>query len=275
MTTDPDESKTMSNKPTPLSIKGKFDHLNCFLLIVGNARSGSTLLGAAIDAHPSAMISNESSGSWGVWKQMPREKILINIYKNASKMAETSRPSGGYHYQMGSSPVTKIALRVAGNKTWNPSVLLMHGNGKILPDLEKRLGLPVKIIETIRNPFDVIASMHLRSGLPIRDRIRWFFLHCEATAALSERLPPEKFTVCHHADLLADPEAELKRLCGFLDLPACESHVAAVKKILLPQPRKTSAGIDWNSADVAEIKRRMVFFETLTRYVNEAPGSTG
>lgn len=249
-----------------------FDQLKSFLLIVGNARSGSTLLGAAIDAHPCAMISNEAEGSWGLWRGMAREKILTNILQRATRMAVTNRPSEGYHYQIGPSPDAKQHLLVAGDKTWNPSVLLMHGNGDLLSDFEQRLGLPVKILQSVRNPFDVIATMHRRSGLPVRDRIRWFFLHCEATAALSERLPAEKFTVCHHADLLASPEAELKRLCRFLDLASCDAHIAAVKKALLPNPRKTSADIDWDPADVAEIKRRMTGFDTLARYMNESPG---
>ena len=33
--------------------------LRCFVLIVGNARSGSTLLGAALDGHPRAIVDNE------------------------------------------------------------------------------------------------------------------------------------------------------------------------------------------------------------------------
>lgn len=259
------------NDPSSGSAVSKHANLTSFLLIVGNARSGSTLLGAAIDAHPSAVISNESTGSWELWKKMSREQILTHIYDNAMAMAAARRPSEGYHYQIGPAPNDKSAIVVAGDKMWNPSVLLMHGSAKILPDLENRLNVPVKIIEAVRNPFDVIASMHQRSGLPVRDRIRWYFMHCEATAALHERLSAENLTVSHHADLLANPDLELTRLCKFLKLSPCASHIAAVKKALLPQPRKTSARIDWNPADVAEITRRMGDFGTLARYVNEIP----
>jgi hypothetical protein len=264
----------MSTQPTAPFVTSAFDQLKCFLLIVGNARSGSTLLGAALDAHLSAMIGNESEGSWGLWKGMSRAQILMIIRENAERMAGTNRPSEGYQYQIGHPPGAKQNLLVVGDKTWNPSVLFMHGNGDLLPDFEQRAGLPVKVIESVRNPFDVIASMHRRSGLPVRDRTRWFFLHCEATAALGERLPAEKFTVCHHGDFLADPEAEITRLCRFLDLPGCDEHLAAVKKVLLPEPRRTSASITWDPADVAEIKRRMAGFDVLNRYINEGPGFT-
>lgn len=36
----------------------------CFVLIVGNARSGSTLLGAVLDGHPEAVVANESYSSF-------------------------------------------------------------------------------------------------------------------------------------------------------------------------------------------------------------------
>ena len=42
--------------------------LRCFVLIVGNARSGSTLLGAALDGHPRAIVANEMGESMTLWR---------------------------------------------------------------------------------------------------------------------------------------------------------------------------------------------------------------
>lgn len=68
------------NDPSSGSAVSKHANLTSFLLIVGNARSGSTLLGAAIDAHPSAVISNESTGSWELWKKnVPRANPYTHL----------------------------------------------------------------------------------------------------------------------------------------------------------------------------------------------------
>jgi hypothetical protein len=203
------------------------DHLHRFALIVGNARSGSTLLGAVLDGHPRAVIANESASSMALWRDLSAAQILADVLDNAARNAATGRPSEGYSYQIGPPPATKPALLVAGDKVWNPATLILHGNHDLIPSLETRLGVPVAIIHAIRDPFDVIATMHARSGAPVADRIRWYFMHCEAAAAIRDRLPADRFLDSHHEDLLADPPAAIERLCGFLHLPLDPGHVAA------------------------------------------------
>ena len=128
----------------------------------------------------------------------------------------------------------------------------------------------MRLVYAIRNPFDVIATMHRRSGLSIRDRIRWYFMHCEAAEALRERLAA-RFLDSHHASLLADPDAELSRVGDFLALPQDPAHVAAVRETLIERPRRTSDDLEWSPADMADIQSRMADFECLARYADERP----
>jgi len=118
-----------------------------FVLIVGNPRSGSTLLGAAIDAHPLAVVANETEGSVNLWRTLPGPEILRTIYERARANAATGRLSEGYRYQIGPAPDVKPDIRLVGDKTWNPTILTLHGNPGLLPSLEERLcgflGLPV------------------------------------------------------------------------------------------------------------------------------------
>lgn len=244
----------------------KLDHVSRFVLIVGNARSGSTLLGAVLDGHPRVVIANESASSMALWRDLSGEQILADVLDNATLNAASGRPSEGYSYQIGPPPAAKPALSVAGDKVWNPATLLLHGNHELIPSLEARLGVPLAIIHAVRDPFDVIATMHARSGAPVADRVRWYFMHCEAVAAIQERLPPDCFLVSHHEDLLADPPAALARLCGFLQLPVDPGHVAAVQSRLFARPRRTRDGVAWHAADVAAIREGIDRFAFLSRY---------
>ena len=133
------------------------------------------------------------------------------------------------------------SLTVMGDKIWNPATLLLHGDHRLLDRLHEMLGIPIKIVHAVRNPFDVIATMHARSGAPIGNRIAWYFMHCEAVAAIRDRLPAELYLDNHHEDLVLSLERTLERLCGFLGLPAIPEHAQAVKEMVFATPKQTRA----------------------------------
>lgn len=247
----------------------------CCVLIVGNARSGSTLLGAVLDGHPQAVVANESFSSLNFWRNLTKQEILQDIYDNASHMAVAGRLSEGYRYQIGDPPASKDRILIIGDKVWNPSLLLLHGDPGLLRSLEELLGMPVKLVHAVRNPFDVIATMHRRSGAPIADRIRWYFMHCEAVAAIEIRLPPERFLESHLAVLLAAPADELGRLVDFVGLERDEAHLEAVRQKLFSRPRRTAGEVVWRAEEIAEVARRMTEFSFLHNYLAEPPEPTG
>lgn len=246
----------------------------CFVLIVGNARSGSTLLGAVLDGHPQAVVANESYSSFSLWRNLTGPDILRDVYDNASQMAAEGRLSEGYRYQIGGPPASKDRILIIGDKAWNPSLLLLHGDPGLIRSLEERLGMPVRLVHAVRNPFDVIATMHRRSGASIADRIRWYFMHCEAAAALARRLPGDRFLESHHAALLAAPTDELGRLIDFVGLERDGAHLDSIRQMLFARPRRTAGEVAWRAEEIAEVARRMAEFPFLHRYLSELPEPT-
>jgi hypothetical protein len=249
--------------------------LEGMVLVVGNARSGSTVLGAALDSHPQMVIANESSASKTLWRKLDGNAILQDILRNAEVNASKGRPSADYHYQVGLPPSQKPGIRIVGDKIWNPSTLLLHGNHQLIPSLEERLGVPVRIIHAIRNPLDTIATMHNRSGAPVSNRIRWYFMHCDATEAMRERLPATHYLDSYHEDLLSDPGQEIGRLCRFLDVPEQADHIAAVREKLFTSPRQTRDSITWAQADLAALQAGLARFPFLARYAASIDRASG
>jgi hypothetical protein len=252
-----------------------FPELAGFALIVGNARSGSTLMGAVLDGHPRMVIANETTASATFWRGLDGPAILQEVWDNAERNAAIGRPSEGYSYQVGPPPSRKQDVTIAGDKIFNPATLLLHGDHGLIPSLEDRLAVPVRLIYAIRNPFDTIATMHRRSGASIADRIRWYFMHCDAAEALRGRLPAEKFTESHHDDLLADPAAEIARLCGFLGATADVDHLHAVRKTLFSSPRRTRSQVDWTTTDLEAVRAGIARFRCLERYAGRPDDRAG
>ena len=242
-----------------------------FCLVIGNSRSGSTILGSIVDAHPNAVVANETMASQAFWKGMGKGEILGEIIENSSANYRSGRQSEDYQYQIGASPEAKSSVCVYGDKIWNPATLLLHGDYDLISRLGNQLAARVVLIASIRNPFDTIATMHRRSQAPVKDRIRWFFMHCEALAALEEKTIQPNYLISYHEHLIDCPDEEISRICRALMLPLDHQHLENVKRLLYKRPKQSGAAIDWTVADVDDVLERMQRFPFLSIYEGQTP----
>ncbi len=243
----------------------EFEAIEKFLLIVGNARSGTTLFGALIDAHPAAMVAQESRSSGEFWRGRTRSDILAEI----RDYSERSRTHGlrweGYNYGRGSAS-KKREVRVVGDKIWNPALLLLQGDYGLLPQLEETVGAEVVLLHGVRDPLDAISTMAKRSGAPVEDRIPWYFAHCEAILALEERLPPGRLRTVTLESLVASPQSELRSLCQWLGLEPEDEYLTACAERMFQQPRKTREEVTWSPEALREVEARAAIFPFLQEY---------
>lgn len=248
----------MVTDPTPT--------LDCFALVVGNARSGSTLVGAMIDAHPEMACANESAASALLWRDRDRDAIIAELNSNIARNRAEGRPSEGYRYGVEGGAGDAAAVRVLGDKIYNPTLLMLHGNPRLLPSLAERMGCPVRIVHVLRNPLDAIATMHRRSGEPVADRLRWYFMHLDAAAALEARVGGEGWLDLRLEDLIAEPDVWLTRLAALFGRDGPETYLAACRDRLFDAPRRTRDKAEWSAADLETLRRRARDYPLLAPY---------
>jgi hypothetical protein len=243
-----------------------------FALVVGNARSGTTIVGSIIDCHPNMLCANETRASAKFWDNLSKPDIIQELINNSEANLQSSRPSSGYVYGIETSTKHFEDINVIGDKIWNPALLLLHGNQNLLQRLAETLGCEVVIVHCVRHPFDVIATMHHRSGASLLNRTRWYFMHCEAAQAIIERSDFKFYTVFHER-LIAHPEIEIQMIYRFLghDMPG--EIIDRIKRVLLPSPKKTRETVDWPLVVVDEIESQMKRFRFLDQYAGEGPES--
>jgi hypothetical protein len=246
----------------------QLNNLNKFLLVVGNARSGTTLLGALLDGLSSVIMANETSASATLWKDYSGEEIIKQIFFKAENDYKNNRPSEGYEFAMGTSPLNKKDVRVIGDKIFNPALIFLLGDHKLIPSLEERLKLPLFFINSNRNPFDVIATMHLRSGAPISNRIRWYFMHCEAIEGIHERVTSSRFLHSYHEGLLLDTENTMNKIYQFLDLPVMSDYLQCFKDYLFKEPKSTRNSVSWTKENIDAVYEGINRFSYLSRYTD-------
>lgn len=232
------------------------------VLIVGNSRSGTTIVGSIIDSHPNMLCANESKSSSEFWRNRTGAQIIEEIVENSRANSEQNRPSEGYLYGIRAAP--KAAIEVVADKVWNPSLLLLAGDSGLIERLSEATRCPVEIINCVRNPFDVIATMHKRSKAPLDDRARWFFMHCDATLSVEAR----HGVVSHvrNEDLIARPAQACSALFDALGYTASPAHLDTIQDRVAGTPSRTRADVEWPPELIEQIERRAKLYPFLKGY---------
>lgn len=245
----------------------EFDTLEIFCTIVGNSRTGSTLLGSLLDAHPNIAISNESAAPNMFIKGEQRENIFNTILRNCANHARAGKKWTEYQYSIpGQWQGKHKELKVIGDKLYLIAAYILHLDPNLLINIDNISGLRTKYIHCTRNPFDVISTMALRSKLSLRNRIGLFFNTCEAILALQERVPAEDFLTVNHESLLNNPKETLTDTCYFLNQEPYEDYLQSCSALLYKQPHKTRTDIMWPEELINLVKERIQQYDFLAAY---------
>ncbi len=244
-----------------------FNSLEIYCTIAGCSRTGSTLIGSLLDAHPHIAIANESAAPNLFQKGETRETIFTTILRNCANHARAGKKWTEYQYSIPDQWQGKQKeLKVIGDKLYLVATFILHMNPQVLTNIISITRLKTKFIHCVRNPFDVISTMALRTKVSLRDRAGLFFNTCEAISALRDRQEPEDFLTVKHESLVENPVHTLKNICAFLN---CEPHkdwIDSCSALLYKQPHKTRTDIPWPAEQIALVYKRMQEYDFLAGY---------
>ncbi len=221
---------------------------NLPVLIVGMPRSGTTLVEQILSSHPSVAAGGELS----FWTDRVKEWRAGSIEATGpigfSRSADEPMPPPRQ-----SVDLDERSLKIAGNNRWLPSgfvpaavdalpgaadeyLALLRGIGpralrvtdKAPSNFERlgtiRLALPgARIIHCRRHPVDTCLSIFFTSfkGRQTWDRADLVFQYRQYERLMAHWrsvLPPDRFTEVQYEALIADREAETRRLIAFCGL---------------------------------------------------------
>lgn len=148
--------------------------LKSYVHFVGSARSGHTLIAQMINAHPDAVIGNEVK-DYRMFRSGHTRKNLFNaIYNNTVEFAENGSlwpPHNPVSYKINDNQGTTNKPVIIGDK-FGPTAKNVY---KSLTEYKRWIGLPIKFIHVIRDPYDNILSMGRMNGLSFQDNEEKFF----------------------------------------------------------------------------------------------------
>jgi Sulfotransferase family len=238
-----------------------------FVMFVGHPRSGHSLVGSLLDAHPNIAISHELDVLKYVEAGYRRDQLLTLVLEHARTNAEHGRKSWGYSYAVpGQWQGRHDRLEVAGDKRGRKTTSRLRDRPELLGIAQDALAMPVSFIQVVRNPYDNIATMFSRAKAPIEYQVELYFALSVTVDALTDRLPPDRFERVYLEDLIDDPAPALAQLCAFLDVPAEPDYLAACAGIVFANPRRTRDGAPWTPELLAAIERGIGEHDWLARY---------
>lgn len=263
----------MTSAIAVLRHRGRFVRVQTYCLFVGHGRSGHSIVGAMLDAHPDIILSDELDALRYVERGFSRNQVFSLSAKVSADQARSQRQKSGragqvYSYLVpGQWQGSTAQPRVIGDSRAAGSVKRLALDPELLGRLRRLMaGIDLRFIQIVRNPFDNIATMMLRTGRSFDSAFDEYFHNWNAATALRGRLQPEELLVISHESLLADPRAELRRLCSFLGVDSAENYLEACAGILYSSPRRSRDAMAWTPAQLGMIEDRVAGINELRAY---------
>jgi hypothetical protein len=243
---------------------GMFDGVEKFCLFIGYPRSGHTLIGAFIDAHPDAVMGfgNELSAL------LERGATRNHIYSDLMERARVRRRKPTDRYKMGTQwqGGRHRRLRLVGQKRAGESSRMFAAKLELLGVLRERVGVPLKVIHVVRNPYDNITTISRKHDMSLPQAIDYYFYMCAAVRVLRARLDGDELITIRQESVIADPKEELSRLFEFLSLETDEQFLNDCAKMVYEKPHQSRYLLEWTDELKGLVEQRIREYPYLSEY---------
>lgn len=245
-----------------------FSGVRSYLMFVGYPRSGHSLVGALLDAHPNVLVAHELDALPYVDAGFRQRQLFALLVERArERVGERGVESSGYSYRVpGQWQGRWQRLDVIGDKKGGRSTTRLREDPGLLDRLAAAVRVPVKVVHVVRNPYDNIATMHRWMDRPLDWVTDLYGDLAETVAEVRHHLGPGQFHEMHLDDLVTDPAGQLKELCGFVEVQADPTYLDACAGILFDSPRRTGDTVEWTQPALDRVRRMIADRPWLARY---------
>ncbi|MEZ5471430.1 MAG: sulfotransferase [Marinicella sp.] len=239
-----------------------------YVMFLGHAHSGHSLIGALLDAHIDIAISNELNIPKLILDHnLSKKEILkITIYFSKLENRWEGEINTGYKYkiQKGHQGLTDFPL-ILGDKKGGGSTRVIRNNPFLFEKIYEKLNSRLKILHVIRNPMDNIAAFSYYWGEDLgMQHVERYYENMEVVHNLKNKYPQIFHTVSHSL-LITEPKEQLEKILQFLEVKVSASYIESCVELIKPIENKRSLNVNWPSEVLKIIKNKNIQFN-LTDY---------
>jgi hypothetical protein len=244
-------------------------------MFVGYPRSGHSLIGAILDAHPNIVLSHELN----VLDLIQHTKSVNTIFSMIIARSEWFAKKGcvwkGYVYKVPNQWQGKYKeLKVIGDKKGGASSKKLGAGSSVLFEINNIVKHEMKLIHVIRNPFDNITT-RARGGSHILREVNDELLlatieeHFRDVETISKIKNENKFPMLdiYNEDFIADPKKEIIKICEFLGVGNVDdNYLNDCAGIVFSNPKKTRNQICWKKEFIELVQNQIDKYVFLKGY---------
>ncbi len=246
-----------------------FDRIESKCLFLSCPKSGHSLIGSLLDAHPNMIIAHEVGILRYIMCHFSQNQIYSVILRNSEFYHQHGRRENLYNYNVpGQWQGQFREIKVIGDKHGEGLLLSLQVRPWLFDELRKRWGR-VKYIHIIRNPFDVITSLTLpaRRKMDIPDAINYFFELSAVIMKFKAMIPSDDLIEMRHEHFIEEPEKGLRCLCDFLGLSAPADYLSDCAGIVFKTPNRTRDKKKWDEQQIHKVTQRLKNFPFYAGYI--------
>jgi len=226
-----------------------FDDVERYCAFIGFGRSGTTLTGQLLNAHPEVVVAYELDAVRWLRNGANRDQLFSLIIDRDRDYCEHGMSAGdaGYRYAIEGQWQGRFSqLRVIGDKEAAVTTSAFGTRPQFLDLLRTTVGVPIRCVCVIRNSFDTAMTMAFRNqGGDLVKGVAAFVERAEQLARTRELLAPDELIDIRYESLLDDPKHELERLCAFIGVEPSPEYLDACAAIVYPSPKRTRDDLEW------------------------------
>jgi len=240
--------------------------IHTLCLFVGYPRSGHSIVGSVIDAHPNGLMAHRMDSLQYVQLGYTEPELFYMMKRNSERFARTGRTLTGYQYNIPNRlRISEKTLKVIGDQEGNRSSVRLGQDPDLLRRFRERKRVKIKLIHVTRNPFDNITTWALRTQSTLEFNIERYFDRARNVEKIKRTSGLDLLDV-RHEDLVANFDFSCRRLLGFLDLDVEERFLQDCKSIVYASPHRSRARVDWPRKLISEVEARSAEFPFLSEY---------
>jgi hypothetical protein len=241
---------------TGIRHKRDFADVKTFCFFVGYARSGHTLVGSLLNAHPEMVISNETNVLRFFQKGFRRSQVFGLVLARDEWFESMGRQWTGYDYSVPNQFQGSFKrLLVVGDKQGGLTVRRLRKDPELIERTRRLVRVPLRVLHITRNPFDIIARRTVSNGLSLSTNIDQYSRLCQAIGLAQDRLAPDELLEMRYEDVVSSPSESLTSLCDFLGVGADPGYLADCASILHPPAKRARDLIDWTDEDCRRVSQ--------------------
>ena len=286
----------VGNNFEPLS-QSAVEGVEKFVFFAGYPRSGHSMIGSVMDAHPNMVIAHEyfllrkCSKMWNMKTNIFSNKAELfnslfedSFFESKCGWRSDSNTAKGYNFNLNSKwQGTFSQLKVIGDKSGgSTSKFISKGEGKLcLQQMIHSLEIPIIAMHVVRNPYDMIATAiaykkgirniqstkHVKQEVSVQLQMnisRAVFKLADSVVEVKKYVPVVEV---HIEDFIDNPSKVIVELCHSLGVDCPQEYVEECTAKAYKNVSRSRDLISWSPSVLSFIDQKMTeypFFEGYT-----------